>query len=144
MLIRIIIFVFLTVSFLFSAEKFWDHQHRYILKKDELANLNIATSASKGLDKIQFFFRWTLFVNDRVTVLVNNQGYPKQFVLYKKRSLDSAQFKLMENGSLEITDQSLLLLVLQEIDASKNEVSFDVFIKDPKKRIMVDFETPQQ
>lgn len=138
----ITLFFFATCS-LFAADKIWDYQHRYILKKDELANITISTTQSKGLDKSQFFFRWTLIVGERVTTLVNNQTYPHQYILYKKRSLDRVVFPLLPDGADSMNEKTYLLLVLSNIDYSKNEVEFDIFIKDEKKRILVDFNTPK-
>ncbi len=132
-----------TVVSLKAADKLWDHQHRYTLKKDEIANITISTTESKGLDKSQVFFRWTLIVKDRVTVLLNQQGYPHQYIMYKKRSLDRVLLPLLPDGPDELNDKSYLLLVLSDINQSKNEVDFDIFIKDNKKRILVDFNTPK-
>lgn len=90
------------------------------------------------------FFRWTLIVKDRVTILVNNQGHPHQYILYKKRSLDSVRLSLLPDGEDRIVDNAYMLLVLSDINQRNNEVDFDIFIKDQKKRILVDFEQPKK
>ncbi|DAB32001.1 MAG TPA: hypothetical protein CFH79_06020 [Sulfurospirillum sp. UBA11407] len=139
-----IFLLFFSFSMLFCADISWDHQHRYTLKKDEIAHITIATTESKGLDKSEFFFRWTLLVGDRVTLLVNAQGYPHQYILYKKRSLDRVDFQLLPNGESEFNDKTNLLLVLSDIGQSKKEIDFDIFIQDNKKRILVDFHVPEE
>lgn len=121
----------------------WAHQHRFTLKKDELAHVSIATTESKGEDKSSFYFRWTLKVKDKVTTLINHKGYPHQVVLYKKRSLDRVRFDLLNRGANQFTDATYLLLVLSDINQSEDEVDFDIFIKDNKKRILVEFD-PQK
>jgi hypothetical protein len=139
-----IFFLFLFfASCLFGANT-WDHQFHYKLKKDELANIVLykTKANSKELKKSEFIFRWTLVVKDRVTVLVNNQGYPHQYILYKKHSLKSIRLPLIPDGSNRLTDNAYILLVLSDINRRNNEVNFDIFIKDQKKRILVDFKEP--
>lgn len=122
-----------------QKKSMWTHQYRYTLKKDQNAHVVVSTSASKGEDVRDFYFRWTLMVGDRVTTLVNYKGYPKQFVLYKKSGLNRARFELLSDGPSMLSDKSYLLLVLSDIDQSKNEVDFDIFIYDEKKRTLVEF-----
>jgi hypothetical protein len=137
-----LLLIFFSFS-LHAEDKAWDYQHRYKLKKDQIANITIGTTESKGEEKIQFYFRWTLIVKDRVTTLVNSEGYPHQYVLYKKRSLDRVLFPLLRKASDELNNKTYLLLVLSDVNQSKNEVNFDIFIKDNKKRILVDFNQPE-
>lgn len=140
------IFLFFLCSSILFAAPTWDHQFHYKLKKDEIANIVLYKPAqpnSKELKKSQLFFRWTLVVNDRVTVLLNNQSYPHQYVLYKKRSLDAVKLPLMPDGSNRLIDNAYILLVLSDISQRKDEVDFDIFIKDEKKRILVDFNLPK-
>lgn len=139
-------FLFFFCSSLLFATPIWDHQFHYKLKKDEIANIILYKPAkpnSKDLVKSQLFFRWTLVVQDRVTVLVNNQSYPHQYILYKKRSLDTIKLPLMPDGNNRLTDDTYILLVLSDISQRKDEVDFDIFIKDEKKRILVDFNLPK-
>jgi hypothetical protein len=137
---KILILFFLSFTILFGANKSnWTHTHSYTLKKDEVANVGFSTIESKGADKDSLFFRWTSIVKDRVTILLNSKGYPHQYILYKKRSLDRIKFYLLPDGSNRMEDRSYLLLVLSDINQGKNEVSFDIFIKDDKNRIVVEF-----
>jgi len=137
---KILISFFLIFSFTQGAQKSnWTHTHKYTLKKDEIANIGFGTTVSKGADKSSFFFRWTTVVGDRVTVLLNHKGYPHQYILYKKRSLDRVKFYILPDGRSRIEDRSYLLLVLSNIDKDKREVAFDIFIKDDKNRILVEF-----
>lgn len=122
---------------MFAKGPEWDYEHRYTLKKDEIANVGI--SSPGGGSTSQFVFRWTLLVKDRVTVLVNAQGYPHQYILYKKRSLDRVSIPLLADGANRFSDKTFLVLVLSDINQSNNEVNFDIFIRDNKKRILVDF-----
>ena len=137
---KVFISLFLFVSILIGAEKSnWTHAHKYTLKKDEIASIEISTTESKGLDKSSLFFRWTTIVGDRVTVLLNHKGYPHQYILYKKRSLDRVKLYLLPDGSNKMLDRSYLLLVLADINQGNKEVNFDIFIKDNRNRILVEF-----
>jgi hypothetical protein len=140
---KIFFLFFFCITWALSANT-WDHQFHYKLKKDELANIVLykTKANSKELKKSEFIFRWTLVVKDRVTILVNNQGYPHQYILYEKRSLKSVRLPLMPDGSNRLTDNAYILLVLSDINQRDNEVNFDIFIKDQKKRILVDFKEP--
>ena len=137
---KIFISLFLFVSIVSGAEKSnWTHTHKYTLKKDEIASIGISTTESKGLDKSSLFFRWTTIVGDRVTVLLNHKGYPYQYILYKKRSLDRVKLYLLPDGNSQMIDRSYLLLVLADIKQANREVSFDILIEDNKNRILVEF-----
>ena len=117
----------------------WTHSHRYTLKKDELAKVVISTTKSKGEVKYDLFFRWTLVVKDRVTILLNYKNHPYQYVLYKKRGLDRIKIVLLRDGSNKLLDKTYLFLVLSDINQGKKEVDFDIFIQDEMSRIFVDF-----
>jgi hypothetical protein len=137
---KLLISLFLFISIVNGAEKSnWTHTHKYTLKKDEIANIGTSTTESKGLDKSSLFFRWTTIVGDRVTILLNHKGYPHQYILYKKRSLDRVKLYLLPNGSNQMIDRSYLLLVLADINQGNQEVSFDILIEDNKNRILVEF-----
>ncbi len=137
---KILISLFLLLSISSGAEKSnWTHTYKYTLKKDKIANIRFSTTESKGEDKDSIFFRWTSIVGDRVTVLLNDKGYPHQYILYKKRSLNKVKFSLLPDGSSQMLDKTYLLLVLADINQEKQEVSFDIFIKDDKNRILVEF-----
>ena len=137
---KVFVLLFLLFSVSFGASKLnWAHTYKYTLKKDEIANIGFSTTESKGEQTNSLFFRWTTIVGNRVTILLNHKGYPHQYILYKKRSLDRVKFFLLPDGSNRMEDRSYLLLVLSDINQDNNEVDFDIFIKDDKNRILVEF-----
>ena len=137
---KLLISLFLLLSFLEAAKKSnWTHEYTYSLKKDEIANVGISTAILKGEDKSTLFFRWTSIVGDRVTVLLNHKGYPYQYILYKKRSLDRVKIYLLPHGRDKMNERSYLFLVLSNISQDEKMADFDIFIKDDKKRILVEF-----
>lgn len=137
---KVLISILLIFSFLNAKTKSkWTHSHRYTLKKDEVASLDYSTTVSKGEDNQTVAFRWTSVIDDRVTVLLKHKGYPHQYILYKKRSLNSIKLNLLPHGSNQMDDRSYLFMTLSDINQGKGEVDFDIFIKDNKNRIMVEF-----
>lgn len=135
-----ILFFFIFVSALFGAQPtVWSQQESFKLKKDELADISIRSRASKGADAYNFTFKWTLVVGDRVTVLLSDRGHPRQLILYKKRNLDSASFDLYKDGASKFGERSYMLLVLSDVSEKKDIIDFNVYIKDDKKRVLVDF-----
>jgi len=137
---KVVISLLLIFSFLNAETKStWTHSHRYTLKKDEVASMGYGTTVSKGEDKDIFVFRWTSVIADRVTVLVNHKGYPHQYILYNKRSLKSIKLDLLPHGSKQIDERTYLFLSLSDINQGNGTVDFDIFIKDEKKRILVEF-----
>lgn len=137
---RVFISIILIFSFLHAKKASnWTYSHRYSLKKDQIANIGYGPTAAKGKDNQKLFFRWTSLINDRVTVLVNHKGYPHQYVLQNKRSLDSIKLYLLSNGGNEIEQRSYLLISLSDINQGKRVVNFDIFVKDDKKRVLVEF-----
>lgn len=137
---KIVILLFLSFSFLNAQANFtWTHSHRYTLKKDEIASIGYSTTESKGEDKQALVFRWTSVIGDRVTILVNHVGYPHQYVLYKKRSLKSVKLNLLPHGKNPLEERSYIFLSLSDINQDNGTVDFDIFIKDDKNRILVEF-----
>jgi len=135
---KIFLSIVLFFSFLHAKEALnWTYSHRYSLKKDQIANIGYGPAAAKDNQKL--FFRWTSLIKDRVTVLVNHQGYPHQYVLQNKRNLKSIKLYLLPNGGNEIEQRSYLLISLSDINQGKRVVDFDIFVKDDKKRVMVEF-----
>jgi len=139
---KIFIPLFLCLSIVSGVTKSnWTDTHKYTLKKDEVATVGFSPTKSKEADEEIFLFRWTTIVGDRVTVLVNHKGHPHQYILYKKRSLDRVKFYLLPHGNNRLEQRSYLLLVLSDINQGKFEVDFDIFIKDDKNRVLVEFKT---
>lgn len=84
-------------------------------------------------------FRWTLFANNSLIVLVNYRGHPTQYVLEKKDPLESILIPLLPDGEDIVNSQVYVKIVFNDFNQSNKEAVFDIFIKDVNERILVEF-----
>jgi len=127
-----------------KKQKLWDFQYTFNLKKDKIATviINKNTKDKKVKSKYTLNFRWTLYANKNLILLANYMNYPHQYVLTKQRLQDRVQIKLLgDNG---YNTRAYALVVFSDFDKDKNIATMDVFIKDQKKRIVVDFKEPKK
>ena len=116
------IFVILSTT-LFG--RYWDSQYDVTLKKDEVSEYQI-------IDPIRlkkFTFRWTLYINDGLVVLANYDGYPYQFILYKRANGSSFQIPLKKK-------RSFLMVEFYDFDVKKKEAKFRTLFKNSKAEII--------
>ncbi|MCF6173152.1 MAG: hypothetical protein L3J44_05135, partial [Campylobacteraceae bacterium] len=90
---RIFFLIFLLFCDLSYAkkQKLWDFQYSFNLKKDKIATIFVnkkSKDKSKNSKNI-LKFRWTLYANKNLILLAKYLNYPHQYVLQKKRLLDS-------------------------------------------------------
>jgi len=78
---RLVFFLF----FVFLSAKEIEFPFKIDLKKDEVAYFDVYY-----LNKVYpFSFRWTLFINDILTVLYRYDNFPRQITLYKDPPLNT-------------------------------------------------------
>ena len=136
-------------SFLASTlfgEDLFQYQHQFVLKKDEIGNIfinrkEVRKKATKENPNNEYLlrFRWTLFANNLLIVLVNYRGHPTQYVLEKKYPLESIIIPLLPDGEDVINSQVYVKIVFNDFNQSNKEAVFDIFIKDVGERILVEF-----
>lgn len=137
------------VSFLVNTlfgEDLFLYQHQFVLKKDEIGNIFINRKEVRKKATIDnpnneylLRFRWTLFANNTLIVLVNYRGHPYQYALEKKYPLESIIVPLLPDGENVITSQVYAKIVFTDFNQSNKAAVFDIFIKDASERIMVEF-----
>ena len=127
-----------------KKQKLWDFQYTFNLKKDKIATviINKNTKDKKAKSKYTLNFRWTLYANKNLILLANYMNYPHQYVLTKQRLHDRVQIKLL--GDDGYNGRTYALIVFSDFDKDKNIATMNVFIKDQKKRIVVDFKEPKK
>ncbi len=118
----------------------WDFQYSFNLKKDKIAtvfiNRNKKNKEGKSLYVLKF--RWTLYANKNLILLLNYMGYPHQYVLKKTDLMQSVRIKLLADGN-DYNGRIYAVIVFSDFDKRKNRAILDVYIKDETKKIRVDF-----
>jgi len=82
-------FIFLPL-FLFA--EFWNFPHTLELKKDETAYFSVYYNQKEYPLKI----RWTLFINDILTLLYRYDNFPRQITLYKNPPLNTFKIPIVK------------------------------------------------
>lgn len=118
----------------------WNFQYSFNLKKDKIATvfINESDKNKEGKSLYVLKFRWTLYANKNLILLLNYMGYPHQYVLKKKRSMDRVRIKLLADGN-DYNGKIYALIVFSDFNKKENSAILDVYIKDETKKIRVDF-----
>ena len=112
-----LLFLFLPV-FLFA--EFWNFPHTVKLKKDETIYFNV-----HYLRRIYpFELRWTLYINEILTVLYRYDNFPRQITLYKDPPLNT--FKVPIAKIPEIYPY----FYIEFKDFNGKIATFDIYIKN--------------
>lgn len=141
---KIIVWCLIAIIAFAEDLSFWDYVDTYKLKKDEVAKVIVDkgheyTKESDGV----FIFRWTLFINKGLVTLVNYEGFPTQHVLYRDRHRQAVKFQLLEDDALPV-NRTYLMLIFSDFDEKKQIATLDVRVKDPKRRVRVEFTRPEK
>ena len=128
-------------SFTFAIN--WDYQHTFRLKKDEIATIQVNKEQNKIKNSGLFRFRWTLYKNEGLVVLTNYEGFPYQYVLYRKRGRDLIR-QIIDKKPPKAWLLPYMLLKFEDFDEKKEIATIGVFISDPNKNNSVDFIEPKR
>ncbi|MDD2383788.1 MAG: hypothetical protein PHN18_06315 [Sulfurospirillaceae bacterium] len=138
-------FLLLLTSTLFAKQSF-EYQHQFSLKKDEIATIIINRKEvvkkpqnDNPTNEYILHFRWTLYANNTLIVLVNYRGYPTQYTMQKKSPLDSVIIPLLPDSIDRINGRVYLKMVFNDFSQGNKEAIFDIFIEDTNQRILVEF-----
>lgn len=137
---KILLFLLFS-SFIYA--KMWQHQHRFNLKKDELAQVLLLQSTD-GDFRDSFDFSWTLWDTQKITVHSKYRKFPRQHTLYLKRGLDSYAQDLLPQTNNAPFGRARLMLVFDNFDEKEKIATFDVYIEDENKRLTADFIEPKR
>ena len=129
--------LFLLATQLFAFK--YEYKHTFILKKDEVATINIVKK--EGKDKQSIYFRWTLFANDRLVLLLNYDSFPRQYILQKRYKRDRVRIYLRDDYK-NIYDRSYLVLKFREFDKKSAKIEAD--ISDKEKVLDIKFIDPKK
>ena len=123
-----LVFLLFLSQTLNSAENLFEHQHRFILKKDEvglvLINRKEVTkkpTADNPNNEYIVRLRWTLFTNDMLTLLVNYRGYPTQHILERKHPLKTVIIPLLPDSGDRVASKTYLKILFTDFNKRDKE-----------------------
>jgi len=117
--------IFTILSSLLFGGRYWDSQYDVTLKKDEVSTYQIFDPVRvKNLT-----FRWTLYINKGLVIVLNFDGYPYQFLLYKDYNRSSFRIPLKKK-------RSFVMVEFYEFDLKKREAKFRTLFKNSKADII--------
>jgi hypothetical protein len=125
--------------FLFSFS--WDYSHEFVLKKDQLALVEVLKREDSS--KRVLAMRWTLFQNERLVLLVNYDGFPTQYIVQKKYKRNSIKIALRDDYH-DSFKQAIMIVTFKAFDDAKKTALLKVSVSDPNKQIEITFIDPEK
>ncbi len=122
----------------------WDYSYVFKLKKDQVATVKVALDSEKDpLKSRDIKFRWTLYSNKNLIVLVNYDNFPTQYELQKIYKKDTLSFYLRDDYQVKYKRSFFILRFVEYSDKEKT-VTLKVAVKDPQKRLKIIFDDPNK
>jgi len=129
---KIVLYLLLSIYTFAIDTEFWNFSTKVELKKDQLYSLSIDDAEIKK----RLFFRWTLFHNNGLVLLLNYDGHPHQYILYDSYRKDTIRLKIARK--IGHTDNvPFLLLVFKEFDFENRKAKFDILVKDSSNKLLI-------
>ena len=140
------LFLWVCTLSLFGAPIQYEYEHEFVLKKDEIGivllthkEVSKKPTADNPNNEYMMKFRWTLFTNNMLTLLVNYRGYPTQYVLERKTPLKAVMIPLLPEGENRLISRTNLYIFFTEFDEHNKTAKLDVAIEDNAQRVDVEF-----
>lgn len=126
----IVLFAHISVYAIYSD--YWHYEKEFVLKKD---NYFSAKLTQDGISK-DLHVKWTLYVNNLLTMQVNFDRFNHQFNL--RLSNDESVFKLplFRRKGLEM-EQPYLMIKLLKYEHKNSQAKLKIFIRNPSGNIKV-------
>jgi hypothetical protein len=122
------------ISSLFGSFKF-DYQKDFDLKKDEIASIKITKRANKDSQNLNF--RWTLYSDDKLVLLVKYDNFPTQYLLQKEYKRNSIKIYLRDDY---LKSFKRAYLILQFVDFKDKRAHIKALISDPSRELDIEFD----
>lgn len=137
---------FLASTLLYAkGQQTWEYQHRFLLKKDQIAQIHFNSVALANKQKNSSFllkFGWVLFENENLTLLLNYKGYPHQYLLKSGKPIDGVKIDLLSNSN-GLRGRVYALIDIADFDQQKQLARIDVYIRDDTKKVRIKFQDPK-
>lgn len=134
----------LLCTFLSGAEGGFELTHRFTLKKDQPAVIEIrkdtpVTYAKEGL----LTFRWTLWQNRRLVLLLDYEGFKHQYILETKFGRNTTELFLTGDYK-RIDRRPFLLLTFEKFSKKERRATITAQLHDPDKRLEIKIKKPMK
>lgn len=138
-------FLLASITLYAKNKQIWEYQHQFLLKKDQIAQIHIDSITLANKQKNSSFllkFRWVLFENKYLTLLLRYKGYPHQYLFKSVKPMNGVKIDLL-NTSNKLEDRVYALINIANFDEQKQLARIDVYIRDDKKKIRAKFQDPK-
>ncbi len=115
----------------------FDDTKSYSLKKDQVAKISVTKRSNR--DRQQLLFRWTLYSDKRLVLLVKYDNFPTQYLLQRDYKRNSIRIYLRDDYQHSYK-RAYLVLRFADFDEKKEEAKIEAFVYDPDKVLEVKFE----
>jgi len=117
----------------------WDSKHECTLSKDQLEKIEITNLEDKTKSILNF--RWTLYKNKRLVVLLKKDNFPNQYILEQSYKANSIKINLSD----DYTDEyNRAYIRISFRDFKEHKAKFKIFLRDPKRRFSVKYIDPKK
>ena len=136
--------IFMLMPLLSFATVDFNFEYTFHLKKDQIGEAVIkkdypVTFPKEGVLR----FRWTLYQNERLVVLVDYEGFKTQYVLEPRYGLDT--IKLYLTGDYARMDKrAFVYLSFKAFDAKKRIATILAQFADPENRLNIKITKPKK
>ncbi len=141
---KIVFFVLFFSLFLYSKSVDIGFSHTFSLKKDQIAEIVVIKDTPKTFPKEgELKFRWTLFQNERVVLLIDYEGFQSQYILQKRYGLNS--IRIYVSGDYKKSAlRDFLILRFVSFDDKRGIVKLDMEYVDLSKRFEIKILRPKK
>ncbi len=135
-----LLFGFCTI--MYGAERAADLTHRFLLKKDQVAVVEIKKDYPSTFPKEGILtFRWTLYHNRRLVVLLDYEGFKHQYILEPKYGRNRLQLFLTGDYK-RIDRRPYMLLTFEHFNTKERRALLIARFNDPAKRLEIRIKKP--
>ncbi len=115
----------------------FDYKKVYSLKKDEVAKILVTKRDTKEVQEVRF--RWTLYSDKKLVLLVKYDDFPTQYLLQKEYKRNSIRIYLRDDYQ-NIFKRAYLVLNFVSFDEGKDIATINAMVSDPNRELEIDFD----
>jgi len=141
---RSLLMVFMFATLLHGGAENFDFTHLFRLKKDQIAEVEIKKDYARTFKhEGTLRFRWTLYHNKALVLLVDYEGFQTQYILETAYGRNTV--KLFLTGDYPRVDKrSFVLLSFSAFDTKTKHAKLLAEFADPEKRLEIKIIKPKK